>query len=258
MDLTFLLDFRVVLEVILLAAAIYAFIRFLQETRGSGVFRGFVLMTIFVVFGFLVLVNTLDLIHLAYIAEQGLQIILISLVVLFQPELRQAMVKIGESRIIRGLTREISIRSTAQEIRRAAERLSRRKLGAIIVVERTVGIQGFTEGGVRMDAIISTPLLVSIFYEGTPLHDGAVVIRGSRIVAAGCVLPLSENPNLSKSLGTRHRAALGITEESDAIAIVVSEETARISVARGGELEVGVEPERLEEILEPLSSEEEE
>jgi diadenylate cyclase len=236
---------------------IYIFIRFLQETRGSGVFKGFVVMTVILVFGSLAFVETLDLQHLRFIAASGLQIFLISLVVIFHPELRQAMVKLGESRILRTLTRDIQVRSTAQEIRKAAERLSRRKLGAIMIIERRVGITGFTEGGVQMDAIVSAPLIVSLFFDGTPLHDGAIVIQGSRIVAAGCVLPLSENPRLSKSLGTRHRASLGVTEESDCIAVVVSEETSNISVAIRGEFEIDVTPERLEVILEVTGEEDE-
>jgi diadenylate cyclase len=129
------------------------------------------------------------------------------------------------------------------------ERLSRRGFGGLIVVERNIGIGGFTEGATLVDAQLSAALLVTLFFKDAPLHDGAVLVRGSRIVAAGALLPLSENPNLPPRLGTRHRAAVGATEENDAIAIVVSEETRRITVVRRGRIEEGVSAERLLAVL---------
>ena len=245
-------------EVLALASVIYIFIRFLQQTRGSGVLKGFVVMTIILALSFVAQLDKIGLKHLKYIADRGLSLFLITLVVLFQPELRQALVKLGETRFIRTLNKERRSRSLVDEVTQAADRLSRRELGAIIVIERSVGISGFTEGGVQLDSIVSSPLLVTIFVENTPLHDGAVVIRGKRIVAAGCVLPLSDNPNLSTALGTRHRAALGVTEESDCIAIVVSEETSRISIAQRGQLEIGVTLDRLREVLTTHEEEKEE
>jgi diadenylate cyclase len=238
------------IEVLVFAVVIYAFVRFLQETRGSAVLKGFIFLFLLLGVGFVAIVRQFGLAHLEYIADQGLFIILIGLVVVFQPELRQVLVKLGEAKLFHRLTAESRVvRSVTDEIVQAAERLSRRGLGAIILVERSVGIGGFTEGGVILDAHVSAPLLVTIFFKDTPLHDGAVIIRRNRVVAAGCLLPLSQNPNLPERLGTRHRAAVGSTEENDAIAIVVSEETQRISAAVRGRMEEGVTPDRLHEIL---------
>jgi diadenylate cyclase len=247
---TVVLMLKMAVEAFIIAGAIYAFIRFLQETQGSAVLKGFVVIVLFVVVGLPLVSRALDLVHLKYVADQGLPIILIGLVVIFQPELRQALVKLGDARLLQGLgPRVMGRRDTAREIVQACERCARRGLGALILIERRVRIEGFTEGGVQMQSLVSAPLLVTIFFKDTPLHDGAVIVRGRRIVAAGCVLPLSENPNLSKGLGTRHRAAVGATEENDAIAVVVSEETQRISVAIRGELRFGVTPEELHEII---------
>jgi len=149
---------------------------------------------------------------------------------------------------VRGLTRRAR-QTDAEALVEASFSLSLRGLGALILVERGDGLGAFAEGAVRVDAALTAPLLVTVFHKDTPLHDGAVLVRGDRIAAAGCLLPLSENPNLAQTLGTRHRAALGATEESDALAIVVSEETRRVSVARRGALELGVTPARLRELL---------
>lgn len=239
-----------VFEIIVFALVIYAFIRFLQETQGSAVLKGFVVFAVVLLVGLFVMSRFLGLDHLYFVAEQGLSIVLIGLVVIFQPELRQAFVKLGDTRLLQVLQRQTGgRRDVDKEIVQACQRCARRGLGTLIVVERRIGIAAFTEGGVQMEAILSAPLLVSLFFKDTPLHDGAVIVRGRRVVAAGCVLPLSENPGLPKSLGTRHRAAVGATEENDAIAVVVSEETKKISVAIRGELERDITTERLYQVL---------
>jgi diadenylate cyclase len=241
---------RLAIEILIFAAVIYAFIRFLQESRGSAVLKGF--MTLMIVLGvaFVPLVRFLGLAHLEYIADRGLLILLFALIVVFQPELRQALVRLGESRFFQRSGRLGAARTEAVEaIVEAVDRLARRGLGAILLVERRVGISGFAQSGVRLDAVLSVPLLVSIFDKDTPLHDGAVVIQDGRILAAACVLPLTENPNLSLQLGTRHRAAIGVTEENDAVAVVVSEETRRISVARHGRIEENLSLDHLRAIL---------
>lgn len=241
---------RQAIELIVFAVAIYVFIRFLQETQGSAVLKGFVVVLLVVVIGLFLMAKLLGLQHLDFVAQQGLPIILIGLVVIFQPELRQALVKLGDARLLQVLGGQSrGRRDVAEEIVQACERCARRGLGALIIIERRIGIAAFTEGGVRMESLLSAPLLVSLFFKDTPLHDGAVIVRGRRIVAAGCVLPLSENPNLSAALGTRHRAAIGATEENDALAVIVSEETQRISVAIRGQLEVGVTSEKLYELI---------
>ena len=242
---------KIAVEVVVLAALVYAFLRFLQDTRGSGVMRGFVFALIILGAVFLVAVEMLGLEHLAYIADQGLPLLLITLVVVFQPEIRQALVRLGESRLLRRGSRRRSQRSgVAVEVSQAAERLARRGLGGLILIEREEGIAGFAEGATAIDAQVSAALLVSIFFKDAPLHDGAVIVRAGRIAAAGCLLPLSENPNLPRALGTRHRAAVGATEETDAVAVVVSEETQRIAIVMRGRIEEDVTPERLRALLE--------
>jgi diadenylate cyclase len=235
-------------EVVILGMVIYAFFRFLQQTRGSAVLKGFVVVVVLFILGFMTLVRTAGLERLKWIADRGLQFILVGLIIVFQPELRQALVSLGESRIVRAFAKRHR-RSVTEELVQAAGKLSRAGLGAIILVERGDGIAGYAEGATKIDADLSAALLVTIFTRDTPLHDGATLVRGNRIVAAGCLLPLSQNPNLSQALGTRHRAALGAAEESDCLAMVVSEETRRISIAQRGQLELGVSLDRLREVL---------
>jgi len=165
----------------------------------------------------------------------------IAFVILFQPELRQALVQIGHNRIFRRFvpTEEFS---ALGEIVKAAEQLSEEKIGALIVLERSVGLKNYVETGTPLDSTVTAELLVTIFTPPSPLHDGAAIILGSRIVAAGCILPLSQDPYLEATMGTRHRAALGLAEETDAVVVVVSEESRNISVARKGKLEVMSSP----------------
>jgi diadenylate cyclase len=239
------------LEILILTLAIYGFYGFLQKSQGSAVLRGFLVVLMVLVVGLPLVSRVFDLPHLQYVADQGLPLILIGLVVLFQPELRQVLVRVGDARLMSGFRGQAPLGRDrmATEIVQAAERLSRRGLGAIIVLERDIGIASFTDGAVSMDSIVSAPLLVSIFFKDTPLHDGAVIIRGKRIAAAGAVLPLSDNPQLPHGLGTRHRAAVGATEENDALAVIVSEETQRISIAERGQVTLGVTLEQLKEAL---------
>lgn len=159
----------------------------------------------------------------------------IAIIVLFQDEIRRALANIGRNPL---LVRAHSHRlKTALDIvARAAEALAERKLGALIVIERQEGLRNFSENGIRLDAVVSLELLVNLFTRDTPLHDGAVVIRAGRIAAASCFLPLSSDPNLSREIGSRHRAAIGISEQTDAVAVVVSEESAEISLATDGRL----------------------
>lgn len=240
---------RTGVEVLILSVVIYACIRFLQETRGSGVLKGFVFVVVVFLVGGLSLAKALDLQRIQWIADRGMAFVVIGLLVVFQPELRQALVSLGDSGFMLGLSR--AKKDSTEELVTAVERLSQRGLGAIIVIEGGDGLGGLMEGpaAVRIDAAVGPALVVSLFSKDSPLHDGALLLRGERIAAAGCMLPLSENATLARHLGTRHRAALGVTEDSDAIAIVVSEETHRISVARRGKLETGVSLERLREVL---------
>jgi len=171
-----------------------------------------------------------------------------ALIVLFQTEIRRALIRIGRRRWW-GFGGRLERLEAADEILLAVARLSEQKIGALIVVERDNGLRTFIESGVALDANLSRDLLLSIFQPGGALHDGAVIIQKNRIAAAACFLPLSMNPALSRKLGTRHRAAIGITEEADCLAIVVSEETGRISVAAFGEMEQGVTLRRADELF---------
>jgi diadenylate cyclase len=168
-----------------------------------------------------------------------------ALIVLFQADIRRALAHFGRAPFFRYFERQASAEETIEELVIAASSLSSRRTGAIIVIERQIGLRNYIEGGIPLDAAVTYDLLASIFQPGSPLHDGAVIVQSDRIAAAACFLPLSVNPRLSKDLGTRHRAALGLTEENDAIAIVVSEETGTISLVLGGDLERGLSPERL-------------
>src|ERR1700683_3677458 len=163
----------------------------------------------------------------------------IAIIVLFQTEIRRTLARIGRKRWF-GLASGFSAQESASAILFALERLAEQRVGALIVIERDIGLRTFVESGVRLDALISRDLLLSIFQPGLPLHDGACIVHKDRISAAACFLPLTTNPSLSSQLGTRHRAAIGITEEADCLTLVVSEETGRISVAAFGELNQGL------------------
>jgi diadenylate cyclase len=166
--------------------------------------------------------------------------VVFAIIVLFQADIRRALAHFGRAPFFRYFERPTSTDETMEELVLGAATLATRRIGAIIVVERQIGLRNYIEGGIPLDAMVMHDLLVSIFQQASPLHDGAVIIQGDRIAAAACFLPLSVNPRVSRDLGTRHRAALGLTEENDAVAIVVSEETGMISLVMGGDLERGL------------------
>jgi len=175
-----------------------------------------------------------------------------ALIVLFQADIRRALAHFGRAPFFRYFERVTSAAETVEDLVVAASSLAARRIGAIIVIERQIGLRNYIEGGIPLDAIVSYDLLATIFQPGSPLHDGAAIVQGDRVAAAACFLPLSINPRVSRELGTRHRAALGITEENDAVAIVVSEESGAISLAIAGALERGLSPERLRDRLRAL------
>ncbi len=168
-----------------------------------------------------------------------------AIIVLFQADIRRALAHFGRASFFRYFEGASSTDETIEELVVAAGNLAARHIGAIIVLERQIGLRNYIEGGIPLDATITYDLIASIFQPGSPLHDGAAIVQGDRIAAAACFLPLSVNPLVSRDLGTRHRAALGLTEENDAVAIVVSEETGAISVATDGNLERGLSPDAL-------------
>lgn len=235
---------KMAIEVAIFAVLIYLVLRFLRETRGSGVVRGLGLILVagFVLFQLLIQVLKLERLELLFSAV--VQSVVIALVVVFHPEIRRAIVHLGDSPIFgRFFPKESKI---VQRVLRAVSRLSKERIGALIAIERDASLHSLVESGITIDAELNSFLIESIFYPKNALHDGAIVVRNDRIVAASCLLPLSQNPDVDKRLGTRHRAALGLSEETDALAIVVSEETGKISVALGGKLYFDLSLEQLE------------
>jgi diadenylate cyclase len=181
--------------------------------------------------------------------------IVFAAIVIFQSDIRRALAHLGRAPFVRYFTRPAATAETAEEVSVAAGMLSTQKVGAIIVIERQIGLRNYIESGIPVDATLTYDLLVTVFQPGSPLHDGAVIIQEDRIAAAACFLPLTVNPRLSRAMGTRHRAAIGLTEENDAVAIVVSEETGRISVAQNGEIEESLSVEQLRARLDALLGE---
>jgi len=245
---------RPLIEILVLAALIYAMLAFLRGSRGMGIVRGLTAILAVVMIVVLVLAQTFDLHVLTELVRAIAGVLFIALVVIFQPELRSALVRVGQSSFMPNFVEERW--DATEQITKAAMRMSRERTGALIALQRTVGLRGYTDAAIHLGAEVSAELLISIFNKTGPLHDGAVVIKGDRIVAAACLFPLSEKPDLDSSLGTRHRAAVGVTEDSDAVAIVVSEQTGEISVARSGVLERPIDEKALRRILRELSTEE--
>jgi diadenylate cyclase len=235
------------IEVGILAWLFYAFLRFLHGKAGLSIFKG-VLLTLFSIVAGLMAISLLmgvSFPRLQYAAMQMLPVLAVVLVVLFQPELRRGFLALSEPLNFGdpGLPGHVA------DLSNSFRALARRRHGALVVFEGRTGIKGLQDTGVPLDAGLSGALLESIFYPKSPMHDGAVIVRNGRIVAASCMLPLSESTTLSRELGTRHRAALGVTEESDAVAVVVSEETGRISLVHKGRLTPVEDSTQLEERL---------
>ncbi len=229
-------------EVLVLAAAFYYLILFFRGTRGAQVLYGFAVVIIVL----MVATNFFRLDALNWVLQRFSVYLAIALVVIFQPEIRRALAELGKQPVFGGAARE---RSLVDHVVRAVMMLAERKIGALIGIERDIATRLIQETGTRLDSLVTPELLASIFFPRTPLHDGGVIIRNDRIVSAGCVFPLSQQEQLSKTLGTRHRAAIGLTEETDAIVVAVSEETGTISVAYRGRLSRGLDEERLRRVL---------
>jgi len=236
------------LEVALIAGLVYLAYRSLRGTRGARVVRGFILVLVTSFVLLRILTEYLHMDRLKALYGQVVPWILVMAIILFQPELRRSLMRVGENPLLRFFLRH-GASAFVDRIVRAATTLSRNRVGAIIAVERDSSLTALAEGGVALDAELTSDLLTTIFWPGSPLHDMGVVIRGGRIAAAGCEFPLSHQAVLDPHLGTRHRAAVGLTEESDAVAIVVSEETGTISLSEGGRLESPLTPDQLRKRL---------
>lgn len=236
-----------VLDILIVTYVIYNVIRFVRSTRSMQLIKGIIVLLVT-----FQLSAWLNLYMINYVLRNAINFGIIALLVIFQPELRSALERIGRTKF-KGIFNFDDEVSQSEEVVRhictAAENMSASKTGALIVIERRTKISDIIRTGITVDSNISSELLENIFVPKTPLHDGAVIIRGDRILAAACVLPLTQNPNLSKKLGTRHRAALGITESSDALVVVVSEETGKISLAMDGTLTRNLNSEALSKAL---------
>ena len=246
-NLTHRLGIIDIIDILIVAVIIYELLLLTRHTRGSALLKGLFLLLVIVV-----LSNLLGLTSLNWLLIAVLQNGALVLVILFQPELRKALERMGRSRLItKGNRRnEDSERDTIiSEIIQTVVDLSRRRVGALIVFEQQTGLQDVIETGTVLNADISAPLLENIFEPNTPLHDGAVVIRDDQVMAAACILPLAEASGVSRELGTRHRAAVGITENTDAAVLVVSEETGIVSLARDGKLRRPLSTDEMKEIL---------
>ncbi|MCU0723619.1 MAG: diadenylate cyclase CdaA [Planctomycetes bacterium] len=241
---------RLAVEIGLLFLGIYAVLRFLQGTRGAGILKGLALLLGMGSVVLLVLTKTLELERIGYLLKEFFTIAVFALILIFQPELRRALMHLGQSPLMgRFLRKEVV---PIEEIVTACARLSKDKIGALIAFEREISMASIIEGGKIVDAEVSAELIETIFFPGSSLHDGAVVIQRGRLVAAACLFPLTDNPEVSKRLGTRHRAAIGLTEETDAVTVVVSEETGRISVGLRGHLESDLDRDALRRTLTEL------
>lgn len=234
-------------EILVLAAMFYYVFRLFKGTRGAAILSGLV-----IVYGALYAITVLSHLDiLNWLLSKLMLYISLAFVVIFQPEIRRVLAKLGRQPLWRS-SGIASQKSLVEPIMQAVQLLSNRKIGALIAIEREIGTRTLQDSGTRVNSAVSAELLATIFFPHTPLHDGGVIISGDRICAAGCLFPLSQKEELSKQLGTRHRAAIGITEETDAIVIVVSEETGAISIAYNGRLRRGLEEERLRRVLSSL------
>lgn len=240
------------IDIILVAVIIYELLLLTRHTRGSALLKGLVLL-----FAIALICSLFGFVSLNWLLRAILQNGAIVLVILFQPELRKALERMGRSRVFKksstkteGEEKDVII----SEIMQTIKDLSKRRVGALIVFEQQTGLQDVIETGTRLNAEISAPLLENIFEPNTPLHDGAVVIRDTEIMAAACILPLAEASGVSRELGTRHRAAVGLSENTDAIIIVVSEETGIVSMARDSVLTRPLTVKALEEVLNEIYS----
>ncbi len=236
-------------DIVVVTLILFWLLMLVRGTRADQVLRGALLVMAVAALA----AAQLHLTVLDWLIQRSIPALLVAVPVIFQPELRRALEQIGRSSIL--INRPLGTLSasladhTIDEIVAACERLSRYRYGALIAIERATGLQDYAATGVRIDGAVTADLLVSIFFRNSALHDGAVIIQGDRVAAAACVFPLSENAPEGAELGTRHRAGLGITEQTDAVSVIVSEETGGISLASNGHLIKGLTPERLRRVL---------
>lgn len=239
-----LILWRPILEILFIWVLLYSLIRFFQGTRAVQVLMGLLFLAI--LFN---IAKVLELHTINWVLTKLFAVGVVAFLIIFQPELRRALARIGQNTLFGTFLKK---GGTVDEVVQACEHLSRSKIGALIAIERDVGLQNYIESGLRLDAKVSAELLITLFFPNTPTHDGGVIIQGERVAACGSLFPLSQDPHLSRALGTRHRAAVGLTEETDAVTVVVSEETGVISVSVYGKLTRELDGEGLRRVLTSL------
>lgn len=240
-----------ILEIIIIAVIVYEIMVWIKSTKTWMLLKGLMALGLFILIAYLLNLHTI-----LWLAEKSIAIMATAIIVVLQPELRRALEKLGEKKFISSVVpfnqakeNERFSDQTINALVTAAFAMGKVKTGALIVVEQAIKLSEYEHTGITIDGVVSSQLLINIFEHNTPLHDGAVIIRGDRVVSATCYLPLTDNLRLSKDLGTRHRAAVGMSEVSDALIIAVSEETGFVSIAMGGKLERNVSKEQLTERL---------
>ncbi|MBN1595217.1 diadenylate cyclase CdaA [candidate division FCPU426 bacterium] len=239
-----LIDFRWQdgVDILLVTILLYRILLMIRDTKAMQMLKGFLVLLIFAFIG-----SQLQLYTINWLLTSLWAVWLIAFTIIFQPELRRVLIQLGRRRMFLGILKEEA--RLYKEITEACRVLARRKIGALIVLERDVNLKNYIDTGTIIDAELTAELMVTLFVPKTPLHDGAVIIREWRAVAAGCILPLTQDLTVAKNYGTRHRAAIGLTEETDAVAIVVSEENRSISLAVGGKITPAIDSQTLEEML---------
>ena len=241
-----------IFEIIILAIILYEFMAWVKTTRAFALLKGIIVILVFLIIAYI-----FDFTTILWIAGKVINIAIIAVVVIFQPELRKALEQLGQKKYFKSILPftekkdkgERLSDKTVNELVRACLELAKNKTGALIVIEQDILLTDYEKTGIPVDGIVTSQLLINIFEHNTPLHDGAVIVRGDRIVSATCYLPLSDNMQISKELGTRHRAAVGISEVTDTMTLVVSEETGNVSIAIAGELIRAVDQDYLKKKL---------
>ena len=240
-------------EIFIIFVLLYTILRIMQGTLGAGMLRGLAFILVIISIVILFFIKKLELYAVSWIVTEFLPVFIIPIVILFQPEFRRALVRLGHSPFFRMFFRsEVQV---AEEVVKAVSNLSKNKVGGLIAIGREDGLSNYIESGIKINSDVSSDLISTIFWPVTPLHDGAVIIRERKIAAAGCLFPLTENSDIAKTYGTRHRAGIGITEETDAISIIISEETGCVSFSVGGQLRDDITLEELKGALKELTIE---
>ncbi|CUH95200.1 putative protein YbbP [Propionispora sp. 2/2-37] len=238
-----------IVDIVLVAVVLYKLYILIKDTRAIALVKGLIVLLMATLVS-----KWLDLNVINWLMQKTMTVVLVALPVVFQPELRRALEQLGRGNVFRkrAFLNEEETELLLDELAKGVAVLSKNKIGALLVLEQDTGLNDYIETGIKVDGLVSNEFLINIFIPNTPMHDGAAILRSDRVIAAGCLLPLTEDRSLNKELGTRHRAAIGISEQTDAVVIVVSEETGTISLARSGRLIRYLDVDSLREHLRPL------